>query len=265
MPTPLNTSLLRAFGVLGAFDAQHRSLTLGDIAERTGMHAATVHRFVLTLEKIGALARTDGNRYQIGLRMAQLSSHVDVGGMLADILQPHVDALVRICRETVHAGVLDRNCVIYVAKGESQRSLQIPTRVGMQLPAYCSGLGKALLAGLPESSLETYLQTMRLERLTARTFTEPSLLRAELAKVALQGFAIDDEEMEEGLRCLAVPVVGAGGRTVAALSVSGPSSRMTAPVLRNCRELLNEHARGITQELNSFQSKESISGNQDPA
>jgi DNA-binding IclR family transcriptional regulator len=129
--------------------------------------------------------------------------------------------------ETVHLALLDRAEVLYIERIEAQRSLTMGSKLGARNPIYCTALGKAILAYLPENEVDQILAASRMEARTRNTITNVLALKRELERIRDRGYAIDDEEIEDGVRCIAAPILNASNRAVAAVSVSGPSSRIT--------------------------------------
>lgn len=240
MGTPRNNSVIRAFSILCGFDQQYSEMTIAEIAKRTKINHATAHRFLLTLEEVGAVVRNTNGNYQLGMLVVDLGGRALQGNALSKITQPYIDPLVEKFRETVHVAILSGNLVCYIGKGESQRSLKINTHIGKCLVAYCSGLGKVLLAGLSEKAFQNYLQQVDFKQFAPRTIVSADALRIEIDKTRQQGFGIDDEETEEGLRCIAVPIYNNDNRVTAAVSISGPTTRLdwknTSVYIKNLRD-----------------------------
>ena len=258
MATPKNNSVLRAFTILRAFDERSPEMTASEIAAKTGINGATAHRFLLTLENIGAVVRTPQGRFQLGMALADLGGRVSQYKVIADAAADHVNALVQVLRETVHVAVLDGTWVIDVVIAEPARSLRIDAHLGRRLHAHCTAFGKVLLSGLDDAALRAYLEAVPLERKTAKTITEASLLRSEIAKVRQSGYAIDDEETEEGLYAISVPIVDSEGRVRAALAVSGPTARLSHDHVAPTFEKLSRAASEIAGKL--FRDDASESG-----
>lgn len=249
MATQRNNSVIRAFEILCCFTLEQNELSAADIAGYTGMHVSTVHRFLLTLETLGAVVRTQNGRFQLGMLLADLGGRVFQHRVLSDTVQPFVDELVFLFRETVHVAVLEKGMATYIAKGESPRSLQIDTRVGKNLHAYCSGVGKVLLGRCTPQELQHYFSTTHFEALTSKTITDIHSFRQEIQKVREQGYAIDDEENEEGLRCVAVPIFNEMGEIQASISVSGPITRLDWDTIEVCKNELTKRAELIKAKL----------------
>lgn len=249
MGTPRNNSVYRAFDILCGFDERHPVMSVAEIAKRTEISPATVHRFLLTLEEVGAVARNKDGNYQLGMLIADLGGRILQSHVLTNIVQPYIDPLVEKFSETVHVAVLTSNLVTYIGKGESTRSLKIATYIGKQLPAYCSGVGKVLLSGLSEELLEEYLQKINFRQLTPKTITTAETLRLEIKKIKRQGYGIDDEEAEEGLRCIAVPIYDFSKRIMASVSISGPTTRLNLKNRKDYVKELNSAATLLSQKV----------------
>lgn len=242
MATPKNNSVIKAFQVLGACSASRAPMSTADVAEATGMTNATAHRFLLTLEEVGAIARTERNKFQLGYAIAEMARGLDEENWLAEFAQPHVSELADEFREAVGVAALTNGKVSYVATAEANRSLRIGHSLDTPLPIYCSAVGKVLLAGLPPMEREQILDEIELEPLAPNTITDRVALRAEVNRIEQEGYSLDDQEMEEGLRCMAVPIADSEGHVLAALSVSGPASRMTDNRLTDYRGRMVDRA-----------------------
>ncbi|GAA3070907.1 IclR family transcriptional regulator [Streptosporangium carneum] len=211
----------KALAILGAFDAEHRQLSLADIARRSGVALTTAHRLVGELEAWQALSRTADGRLRIGLRLWELGQLAP--SRLQDVAHPWLQELFGDTGENVHLAVRDGLEVLYVDKVHSRRAVPLVSRTGGRLPMHPTGVGKALLAHEPEWFVDSYL-ARKLERPTPHTITEPGRLARELASVRTQGYALTFEEMTLGSCSAAAPVV-VDGRTVAAVGVVVSSRR----------------------------------------
>ncbi len=228
-------SLERGLAVIRAFDAEHRELSLSEVARATGLTRAAARRFLLTLVKLGYMNVTDG-RFSLRPRVLELGYAYLSSVSLPEVAQPHMEALVEKVNESSSISVLDDTDVVYVVRVPTRRIMSITLSVGTRLPAYVTSMGRVLLADLPGPELEARLGRMALTPLTPRTITDPGKLRATLDAVRKQGYAIVDQELEEGLRSLAVPIRSGSGSAIAALNVSVHASRTSVAVLR--REFL---------------------------
>jgi IclR family pca regulon transcriptional regulator len=221
---PFVQSLERGLAVIRAFDADHRSLTLSDVARRTGLPRAAARRFLHTLVELGYV-RTDGRLFSLRPRVLDLGYAYLSSTPLPDVAQPHLEDLVSRVHESCSVSVLDGEDIVYVARVATKRLMTVAISVGTRFPAYATSMGRVLLAARPPAERAAYLSTARLEPLTGRTVTDPGRLAELLDEVADQGFALLDQELEEGLRSIAVPVRDATGEVVAAVNVSASARR----------------------------------------
>jgi IclR family transcriptional regulator, pca regulon regulatory protein len=224
-------SLERGLLVIRAFDAEHRELGLSEVARISGLTRAAARRFLLTLEKLGYVTLSEG-RFSLTARVLELGYAYLSSLTLPEVAQPHMEALVARVNESSSISVLDGTDVVYVARVPTRRIMSITLSVGTRLPAFATSMGRVLLAALPEAELNTRLDGMELRPLSAHTITDPATLRAILERVRHQGWAAVDQELEEGLRSLAVPIHDASGTVIAALNVSVHASRGTMTTLR---------------------------------
>ena len=243
-------SVDRAFLLLAQLAESRAGTSLPLIAERSGLCVATAHRLLATLESIGAVIRTGPGGYRIGMSIHDLTRGSCPEDLLTAAAQPVLRRLGERSGLTVHVGVLSPDLMVtYVAKHQQPRTLSIQTRIGTQLEAYCSGLGKVLLAALPIEQQHSYLADAPFVSLTANTVVDPARLEAELHEVAARGYAIDDCELYDGLRCVAVPIYGADGCVLAALSCSGPSQSIIREQIPQMAALLEKAAEEIRRKL----------------
>lgn len=218
MPTPPIKVLEKAIGILQRlrFDEPVGS---AELISDLGVPASTAYRVMTTLRQHGFLLRVGRDRYFAGASTARAAGIPLPSALLAEAAQPHLRALARRTGLTVQLGILEEDMVTYLAKA-GHRSGALFTREGMQLEAYCSALGKVLLAALSHERLENYLAAGPFVAITPNTITDPETMRAELGRVRERDFAEDRQEIQFDLQCAAVPVRGAGD-ILAALSVSG--------------------------------------------
>ena len=209
--TPKNYSVMKAFAILKAFHDPAEWVTSNELSRRANLPEASGYRLIQTLEDIGALVRGPRGRYRPGLLLLSLSHNVTINDLLRDASQALMSELARRLQLTTHLGVLEQGMVTYVAKVSVPGAFAVHTRVGAQLEAYCSGLGKVLLAALPEQEVDSFVLDGELIALTPHTITTKAGLRAELKKVRERGYAMDDREHQADMRCIAVPVHGPRG------------------------------------------------------
>jgi len=224
----LLASLHRGLEVLDCF-AERETWTLSDLAAHLGQSKATVFRVLHTLEQFGYLAKDAASgRYALGLRLHALGSSAMRNEQLRWQSLPPLQDLAEGTGETVHVGILHDGVVVTVQIVEGTRAVRMHSVVGKRSPAHASALGKVLLAYLPDAEVDGIVAQRGLARFTPNTITEAGTLREALHRARLDGFARDEEEIEIGLRCLAVPITDSTGRPTAALAVSAPAARMDA-------------------------------------
>ena len=228
-------SLERGLAVIRAFDAEHRELALSEVARLTGLTRAAARRFLLTLVKLGYVNLSQG-RFSLRPRVLELGYAYLSSLTLPEVALPHMEQLVAKVNESCSISVLDDIDVVYVARVPTRRIMSITLAVGTRLPAFVTSMGRVLLAGLPDEELEERLARIEVTQLTSRTVTDKDALRVILAGVRRQGYAATDQELEEGLRSLAVPLRSSSGAVTAALNVSVHASRASMAALR--REFL---------------------------
>jgi IclR family transcriptional regulator, pca regulon regulatory protein len=242
-------SLERGLAVIRAFDAERPELPLSEVARATSLTRATARRFLLTLTELGYVRFADG-RFSLRPRVLELGyPYLSTLG-LPELAPSHMERLVAQVNESSSISVLDDTDIVYVVRVPTRRIMSITLSVGTRLPAYCTSMGRVLLAGLADDRLEQLLSRIEFRALTARTVTDREALAQLLARVRRQGYALTDQELEEGLRSIAVPIRDRGGSVAAALNVSVHARRATAAALkRDVLPLALETAAAIEADL----------------
>jgi DNA-binding IclR family transcriptional regulator len=239
-------SLDRAVAVLDLLGESEGPLGLADVCERMDLHKSTAHRALMVLERCGLIERTPENRFRLGLKLYELGTRAVEQIDLRARVHPWFRRLSAQVGETVHLGVLQKTSVVYLDKVEpSNRRVWLSSRIGTSNPVYCTAMGKAMMAFLPEEMQAEIMGKIRFLRYTHRTLMTPEALMRSLERVRRRGYAIDDEEVEEGVRCIGAPILNETGHPMAAVSVSGPTSRITQQsepgiaehLMRCCREI----------------------------
>ena len=224
-------SLERGLAVIRAFTAEAPDLSLADVARRTGLSRAAARRFLLTLLDL-EYVRNDGGRYSLTPRVLELGYAYVASLSLPEVAEPHLERLAAETGEFPAVSVLDGHDIVVVARVPVSRLMTVAINVGTRLPAYATATGRVLLAGLTDEELDAYLERVQLDRLSPRTVRSAGALRAELARVRAQGWAIVDQELEAGLRAVAAPIRDRDGRVVAAVNLSTHASRTTTETMR---------------------------------
>jgi DNA-binding IclR family transcriptional regulator len=243
-------SLERGLAILEAVAASARPASLADTARRLGLHRSTAHHLMQTLVSAGYLRQDKATRgYELTPKLWQLTGRVWSAEQLSTIGQPYLEELMRATGEgTSFAAWLD-GAVTIVAKREAEAPVRVVQDVGGQRPIYCTAVGKAIAAWLKPSALRVALGRERMQRLTPKTITTQSALEAELRRIRSAGYAIDDEEQFEGLRCIAAPVFCYTGTVLGAVCVLGPKQRMTQQKLLAVRVALADVATRLSERL----------------
>ena len=224
-------SLSRGLTVLQAFNAERPAMTLADMSRATGLTRATVRRLLLTLAALGFVC-TDGRTFELTPRVLDLGFAYVSSLQLPDIAQPFMEALSDRVHESVSASVLDGSQIVYVARVNTQRIMGISLAIGSRLPAAWTSMGRVLLAGLSEPQLEEFLDGLVASGPTEQSINNTEALRSEIHTVRSQGYALIDQELEEGIRSVAAPLRDRRGRTLAAINVGTHAARVTLKELR---------------------------------
>jgi DNA-binding IclR family transcriptional regulator len=220
-PGAAEGALNRAAAILDAFDPAHRELTLASLVRRSGLPRSTVHRTADRMLRLGWLDKPD-DRYRIGNRLFELSGLAPIRHELRESVLPFLQDLYQAVHTTVQLGVLDGAQVLIVEKITGHRAMPMLSQVGGTVPTHCSALGRTLLAHSAPEVVDRVLAAGMAPR-TSRTITSPAALRAELAGILERGWAVDAEEGNVGVSCVAAPVFGPLGEVVAAMSATGPT------------------------------------------
>lgn len=202
-------------------------MSLADMGDKLNLHKSTFYRLLRILERYH-FAEQDPRtgKYRLGSKLLELGIRAAGRLDLATMARPYLEKLSRESGETAHLGVLCDGEVVSIATADGRHALRMFVTVGGRSPAHCSSLGKAILALLPEQEVNMVVRKRGLKAYTRRTITRPSQLKAELAEIRTRGFAIDDQELEDGLKCIGAPVQDCSGRVVAALSIAGAALRL---------------------------------------
>ncbi len=243
-------SVARSFHLLEAV-ATEDEIGLVELAHRTGLQPSTTHRLLATLVECGYVVQNaQTSRYRLSHKVVELA-----GGpehrieRLRTAVRPHLVAIRDATDETTNLCVLDRFTIVYVDQAESGHAVRMLTELGRRVPAHACGAGKVMLAHQPPDVIASLMARAPFAALTPHTLTAAAKLDVELQRARSSGYAIDDEEYEDGVACVAAPIFGADGEVLAAISVSGPAARVMRLELTALGELLRRHVREISREL----------------
>lgn len=249
MVTEGMSGLAKGLAVLEAFGGESPRLTISEVAAAVGQSRATARRCLLTLTDLGFLS-SDGKYFSPSPRVLRLGAVYADTAQLPQLAQPHLAAVREQVNESVSLAVLDGDESLFVARSEARLIVTTGVRVGARLPLYASATGLVLLAGLPVEELRNYLGRTDLKAMTAHTPTSAAEIEDRVDRARQTGAAVSDEELQLGLRAVAVPVVDSTGRTVATMSISSPPSRMSLDSLHDdVLPVLRLHAEALGRQL----------------
>jgi len=244
------TSLQKGLRLIDAI-AKARNAGLRDLAEQNGFPPSTVHRLLSDMKRAGYVAQdTKTSKYRLSLKFLELGAVVREELDVITAARPHMTALMEDTSETVNLALFDGAGIIYVDQVANSNSfLRMFTRVGTRAQLHCTGVGKACMAGLSEDYVSEYWPKADKNRYTEKTIVDEQTLRKELQVVQRLGYAVDNEEMEVGVRCVASAIHGHNDNVVAAVSISGPSSRVTPERVSQIGKLVRKTANSISADL----------------
>ena len=229
-----STSLVRGLSILECFGLEYRLLGIADISERVQMNRSTVHRYVTTLTSLGYLEQDRSTRkYQLGLRVMDLGLAAVNSSELRDVARPDLEALSDRSGHTVNLAILSGSEIVYVDRIRNPNGIDLNLSVGSRLPAYCTSMGKVLLAGIPPEDLSRHLDGTELLQRGPNTLTNRAVLLDELEKVRQTGIAINNEELAFGLRSIAAPVRNSEGAVVASVNIAVHASNYSLDQVRD--------------------------------
>ncbi len=230
-----NQSLARGLEIIESFGADTPRQSVSEVAANTGLTRATVRRFLLTLVDLGYVI-SDERSFALAPRVLGLGYSFLSGLGFPDVALPHLERLVAEVDEASEATILDGHEVAYVARVPGSRKMTISATVGSRMPAHATSMGRVLLAGLPDAELERYLETATFRHFLPSTITDPDTLRERILAARVQGYAVVDQELEEGLVAIAVPIHDRVGRVIASINLSSLVSRRSVDSM--ARDLL---------------------------
>lgn len=243
-------ALRRGLSILDTFSGHQGDLGVNEIARLVGMHKSTVSRLCATLENAGYLERdASTNRFRLGARIYQLAGSTSPTADVRLVARPVMLELVETSRETATLGVREGSDIVTIDVVDGLNYMRMATRVGMRTQMHASAVAKAILAWMPDAEVDEILADWPMASLTPNTVTDAGTLKARLAEVRERGYALDMEELEDGLRCVAAPIRDPHGRVVAGISISGPRHRMTEQAMRRYGTLVRDAGETISARL----------------
>ena len=240
----------RALAILDALSQNGPDLTLAQVSESLGLHKSTAHRLIMVLERHKLVEKnSQTGKYRLGLKLFEFGTRAVSQLDLRERARPFLERAVLETGETVHLCIYDDGEVVYLDKVEPGRSVRLASSVGRRNPAYCTAVGKAIMAHLPENQVEIAVQKHGLRQLTRKTIGTMAELKAELIKVREIGYAVDNEENEEGVCCVGSAVHDFSGDPIAAISVSGPTFRVGSEKIAVLAKSVLSAADALSREL----------------
>ncbi len=248
-PSPMQT-VDRALRVLNSLAEARREMGVTELARQVGIDPSSTYRILTTLAHHGYVAQDpQTTKYRLGMRLLTLGSVVSESLDLTELSRPVLEHLVELTGETTNLMVREGLEGVYVAGVSGTKTLRRVLCVGTREPLHCSAVGKVILANLPEEIVDQIIDERGLPAMTSRTISEPNMLRRHLIQIKQRGFAIDDEEGEEGLRCIAAPIFEHKGEIAAAVSISGPALRLSLVTLEHLAPTVIQAADNISELL----------------
>jgi DNA-binding IclR family transcriptional regulator len=236
-PSNLVQTIERVSMILDLVSRSSQGVSIRDLSDELKLPKGTVHRLLLSLSYFGYIKQdTNTKKYLLGLKLLELGNLIINQLDLRKLAEPLLKELVESTRETVHMVIIENNEVVYIDKIETEENtggLKMASMVGSRNPAHCSAVGKVLVSYFSDEEIDALIREKGLPQKTVHTITDPLKLKEELIIIKKQGYAIDDEENEAGIRCVAAPIFNNKGKAVSAISLSGPAFRVTKKLIQD--------------------------------
>lgn len=243
-------SVKRALSILEQISLNYEGLTLTDISTKVRMSKTTVLRLLSTLIQCGYIRRDQDNlRYKLGFKVLTLATEFQKSIAWKEEAFPYIKQLQQISGETINLAVIDRTDVVYIERVESNQMVRASVRVGKRLPIHCTALGKAILAHMDSDSIQRIVDEVEFVSLTAKTISSKNVFMQCLIEVRREGYAVDDEENQVGVRCVAAPIFNWNNQAIGAVSISGPTLRISKEHLSELAPKVKETANLISQSI----------------
>ncbi len=250
MTERLIQSIERAADVLELFLTSEQELSVKEISDRLGLSKSTIHGIIKTLEYRGYLQQNPEDlKYMLGMKLFELGYKMSNNLDLGKIARPIIKELVEEFKETVHLVAFNQDEAIYIEKLDGPHTLRIYSQIGKKAPIHCTGVGKAILAYQEEKEVDRLLANIDLESFTEHTMTDKNDIKKQLHLIRKQGYSIDDEEIELGLKCVAAPIFNHKGKVIGAISCASPKIRLTDERLTEVVEGIKQAAARISENM----------------
>ena len=245
-----NSGLIRGLNVVSAIAESKMPLRFADLQSQLGVPKATLHRLLTSLQLEGMVRFDEGSQtYRVGYRLLELANMAWKQSDVRDLAHPMMAELAEVSGESVQLAVLVDSNAVYLSQIESEQSIRYTVSVGDKSPVYCSGVGKAMLAMLPTIQQDSLIESLEFKRFTQQTITSPALLRRQLAEIRKSGFAVDNEEHQHGVCCVAAAITDSLGMPVAAISITAPTFRVNDSNFKDWGKRVARASAAIAQRL----------------
>lgn len=246
-------SVIKALNIFKLLVEEGKPISLSSISKKADINISTVYRLLNTLVKLGYVKQDEKELYCLGLHSYEIADLINQNFNIRELVRPHLKKIVKKCNETSSFAVLEANKIVYIDQIESKNMIKVSTSLKTKIPAYCTGSGKVLLAYLDNEVLEKYIKNTNFIKYTNSTIINPLSLKKELNKVKEQGYATELEEKEKGVHSVAAPIFTMNNKPFGAISISGPSSRITHKYLTNkLIPLIISSAKQLSTELQTL-------------
>lgn len=242
------TTVQKAFRLLEVL-GEKQPARASELGKHLRLSCSNVHRLLATPQDMGYVERLSNATYRLSIKLLMLGKTVFYRSRLPDIVPPFLTRLAEISQENVNLGIMHEQEVLYIDKIESPHYLKLDKPIGKTDPAYCTALGKVLLSGLTDDELKIFLTNNELVSYTKKTIRDPEMLTREIRKVRKQGYAVDLEELSDGIRCIGAPIFDYTNKVIAAVSISAPSLRLTRQKMKELKDPLIEATTEISKKL----------------
>ncbi|MFP4016500.1 MAG: IclR family transcriptional regulator [Halanaerobiaceae bacterium] len=240
-PDQLVQSLDRALNIIEELVETDKTIGVTELSNMLGIHKSTVHRLLATLLYRGYVERDQNGRYKVGLKLFEIGGRALNKMDLRNKIKPYLIKLQKETGETIHLGILQGNEIVYIDKEETTETIRMYSEVGRRIDAYCTSLGKVLLA-YGDINVRDFFAGQELKNYTPNTIIDKNLLQKHLDTVKEKGFAIDNQEQEMGIRCIGGPIFNYDGKVIAAFSIAGPTTRMTMERVNQLSGLIKKYS-----------------------
>jgi DNA-binding IclR family transcriptional regulator len=248
--TDVVQSVDRSLDILEILSQNINGMGLTEIGVKIGLHKSTVHRLLGTLIYKGYVVQDmDSNKYKITLKLYELGVRKIASSSILEVSKPHTKALMKSLNEVVHLVIRDKNDIIYIDKVEADNTIRMASTIGRRSPLYCTSVGKSMMAYMTNVEIKDIWENSKIKKLTENTITDYNEFLEELEKIRNKGYAEDDEENELGVRCIGAPIFNHNGEIEGAISISGPTIRVTKDKVEVFAEKVKKYANLISKEL----------------